>query len=142
MKYRFKVEIMDDLDEQGTAGSTRVYVGDISISERDLIRAIAMVIDRVRQDELALYICTRMQKGVADIIDVLHAVDDESPAAVVELNGKADRHYRCIVSVIDWTTWYCLQRPSTSDPSDIVELSIVESSDDDIERILEAVVGR
>jgi hypothetical protein len=72
---------------------------------------------------------------------ISRCVDSELNAAAFSLREKSDVDYECVVSLIDWTMWYCLQRPYTESPDDVERLEIVESSLDDIDCILRSATA-
>jgi hypothetical protein len=139
MKYRFKIEILED-SKSGRA--SRAYVGDVEVMERSLSRAAAVVLHNLKSRDIVVGICTRSCASVADIeLMVARGIDSELNAAAFSLREKSDVNYECIVSLIDWTMWYCLQRPYTETPDDVERLEITESSLDDIDCILQSAVS-
>lgn len=142
MKYRYKLEILEDIDEHGTAGSTRVYAGDLDISERSFWLGTAVLIERIRKEEIALYVCTRnwpmqIDQLVSHVAN--HGIPDTGFAVVMNLDGTSDCKYSCILSIVDWSVWYALQRPSCDKIENIVQLDVIDCSEDDIDRMLKDV---
>lgn len=139
MKYRFKVEVLDNNDDPH---ATRAYVGDVSIMDRSLARAAAVVLNKLRDEDVSIQICTRSAASVSDIEALINSsIDRDLNSVAFSLRAKSDREYECIVSLIDWTLWYCLQRPHVASPDDISRLEITESSHDDINCILDAAAA-
>ncbi len=139
MKYRFKVEI---LENSVSGRASRAYVGDVEVMERSLSRAAAVVLNNLKLKDIAVGVCTRSCNSIADVeFMISRCVDSELNAAAFSLREKSDVDYECVVSLIDWTMWYCLQRPYTESPDDVERLEIVESSLDDIDCILRSATA-
>jgi hypothetical protein len=139
MKYRFKVEVLDNGSE---ARATRAYIGDVSVMDRSLARAAAVVLGKLREEDITVQLCTRSAASVAEIEQLISSgIDRDLNSVAFTLNAKSDKNYECIVSLIDWTLWYCLQRPYVASPDDISRIEITESSHDDINCILDAAAA-
>lgn len=139
MKYRFKVEI---LENSASGRAARAYIGDVDVIDRSLSRAAAIVLHNLKSKDIAVGVCTRSCTSIADIeFMISRCVDSELNAAAFSLREKSDINYECIVSLIDWTMWYCLQRPYTESPDDVERLEFTESSLDDIDCILQSATS-